>query len=1076
MPVTAADADAAYPILHSGRCAYAAIVFDMDGVVTETALVHAAAWKKLFDEVLPKLGPNGGSPFDQTDDYRRYVDGRSREDGIRTFLASRNITLPEGTVGDPDDQLTVRALAARKQHFFDLVIAKDGVTAFPDAVRLLRHLQRRGVPTAVVTSSRNCVAVLAAAGVKDLFSVRVDGNDAIRLHLPGKPDPAVFLEAARQLGVTPASAAMVEDATAGVQAGAAGGFGLVVGMDRDGAGERLRAAGADVVVSDLGELDLSRERQLTAAGASPGSLVDPWVLKYDSFDPATEADRETLCTLSNAYWGTRGAAAEASADDVHYPGTYFAGVFNRVTTDFGTRTDDDEHLVNAPNWLPLRLRVPGGAWLKPCTAEILSYSQELDLKAAVLTREVRYRHDGDKVTVVTSRRFISLASPHIAVLQTTIEAENWSGAFLVQSALDGAVSNMNVDEDQLLAHVHLVSSRAEATGPDTVLMQVMTTQSEIRIALVQRTRVLGGEEQLESGRRLITNGDTWIGHEFDVQVSPGHPIRVDKTVVAVTSHDRAVEAPAEAAQRWMDRTPNPAELEDEHRKKWQTLWDDFAVEIESNSPARSLALNVNTFHVLQTVAAGRADADAGIPARGLSGEGYRGHIFWDEIFVYPIVTLRRPDISRSVTGYRYRRLEEARAAARANGHSGAMFPWQSGMDGRELTPTELFNPRNQSWMPDNSHLEHHAGLAVAYSAWQLYEATGDTDFLVREGAELIVEVARFFVSIAVYNLADDRYDIDGVMGPDEFHDGNPGSPGSGIRNNAYTNVMTAWLLQRALQTITILRGRDCGPLWDQLNLVAGETRLWARISRKLRVVFHADGVISQFEGYEALSEFDWDTYRARYGNLGRLDLILNAEGLNTNDYRLSKQADVLMLLYLFSAEELRGIFADLGYTLPARTIVRTVDFYIARSTRGSTLSNVVESWVEARRDRTRSWELLGSALTSDLTGGHQGTTHEGIHLGAMAGSVDMAIRCYAGLEIRGDTLWLHPALPVELHRVAFVLVYREQRIRVELTRDRLSVRVDAGRRRRIQLDIDGQHKTLSSGQRFVVALSGESDM
>ncbi len=1056
--------------LHSGPSAYKAVIFDMDGVVTETASIHASAWKELFDEVLPKLSPGSWAPFDEQLDYRRYVDGRSREDGIRNFLASRTLKLPEGSAGDPDDRLTVTALADRKQHYFDRMIARDGVTAFPDAVRLLRRLQRDHVPAAVVTSSRNCVQVLTAAGVIGLFTVRVDGNDAIRLKLPGKPDPAVFLEAARQLGVNPASAVMVEDATAGVEAGFAGGFGLVVGMDRDGVGERLRAAGADVVLSDLNELDLTQIRQPPRTVTEPHEPVDPWVLTYHGFDPATEGNREALCTLGNGYWGTRGAAPETSADDIHYPGTYFAGVFNRTTTDFGTHSDDDEHLVNGPNWLPLRLKTAGSDWFHPHETDIVSYSQELDLRHAVLTRTVRYRDEAGRTTLVTSRRFVSLASPHLAVLQTTVEAEDWTGPLTVQSALDGRVSNENVEEDRLLTHVHLAPVRAEATGPDTVLLEMRTTQSGIGVAMSQRTRVFDGDHQRQVSRRLVAQGQAWIAHEFDLDLVQGRPVRVDKTVIAATSRDRAVASPADAVTRWMDRAPHVAELEDAHRQKWRTLWDDFAVEMASDSRAHSLELNVNTFHVLQTVASDQTDLDVGIPARGLHGEGYRGHIFWDEMFVYPMVTLRRPELSRSLIGYRYRRLDEARAAARAVGYTGAMFPWQSGLDGRELTPTELFNPRTQSWMPDNSHRQRHVGLAVAYSAWQLYEATGDTEFLIQEGAELIIEVARFFASIATYDPHDDRYDIDGVMGPDEFHDGNPGHPGSGVRNNAYTNVMTAWLLRRAIQTISILKGRECGSLWDRLNLATGETRLWARISRKLRVIFHVDGVISQFEGYEDLPEFDWYTYRERYGYLGRLDLILNAEGRSTNDYRLSKQADVLMLLYLFSAEELRGILADLGYQFPPRAVVRTVDFYIARSTRGSTLSNVVESWVEARRDRTRSWESFHRALLSDMVDSQGGTVHEGVHLGAMAGSVDMAIRCYAGLEIRKNALWLHPVLPAELGEVSFTLNYREQHIRIDLTSKRLSIHLAAGRRRRIRLDINGLSKTISSGQSLDVIL------
>lgn len=179
----------------------------MDGVVTDTAVVHAAAWKHLFDEVLPVLAP-GAAPFDEVEDYRRSVDGRPREDGVRAFLASRGVSLPEGTEHDrlgAPGTATVRSLAARKQGFFDRQLEENGVSAYPDAVTLLHRLRERGIPTAVVTSSRNCRRVLRAAGVGDLFDVTVDGTDAQRMHLPGKPDPATFIEAARQLHVTDGS-------------------------------------------------------------------------------------------------------------------------------------------------------------------------------------------------------------------------------------------------------------------------------------------------------------------------------------------------------------------------------------------------------------------------------------------------------------------------------------------------------------------------------------------------------------------------------------------------------------------------------------------------------------------------------------------------------------------------------------------------------------------------------------------------------------------------------------------------------------------------------------------------------
>lgn len=236
-----------------------AVIFDMDGVITRTALVHSAAWKRLFDEYLQQRAETTGEPFEpfnEPDDYERYVDGKNRYDGVRSFLASRGIELPDGSPDDPPGTGTVCALGNRKDEYFLAQVRDEGVATFESTVRLIRQLRERGVRTAVVTASRNAQEVLAAAGVGDLFEERVDGLVAADLGLGGKPEPATFLEAARRLGVDPVRAAVVEDAISGVQAGRAGGFGLVVGVARAGQTQALKDAGADVVVEDLSELEL----------------------------------------------------------------------------------------------------------------------------------------------------------------------------------------------------------------------------------------------------------------------------------------------------------------------------------------------------------------------------------------------------------------------------------------------------------------------------------------------------------------------------------------------------------------------------------------------------------------------------------------------------------------------------------------------------------------------------------------------------------------------------------------------------------------------------------------------------
>jgi len=234
-----------------------ACLFDLDGVLTQTAKVHAAAWKEMFDEFLRRYAQKTGTqfvPFDAVADYDTYVDGKPRADGTRSFLQSRGIELPEGSPGDPPDADTVRGLGTRKNELVLQIIHRDGAQPFPGSVSYVLAVRDGGLPRAVVSSSSNCRDVLVAAGIEDLFDAGVDGVVAEREHLRGKPAPDTFLAGARALGVEPAHAAVFEDALAGVEAGRAGHFGLVVGVNRADQADALRRHGAAVVVNDLSEL------------------------------------------------------------------------------------------------------------------------------------------------------------------------------------------------------------------------------------------------------------------------------------------------------------------------------------------------------------------------------------------------------------------------------------------------------------------------------------------------------------------------------------------------------------------------------------------------------------------------------------------------------------------------------------------------------------------------------------------------------------------------------------------------------------------------------------------------------
>jgi alpha,alpha-trehalase len=1285
-----------------------AVIFDMDGVITDTATIHASAWKHTFDAYLRKRAEQQNEeccPFDIEKDYLPYVDGKPRYDGVKSFLESRGISLPYGSLDDSPNLETICGLGNRKNDYFHQLLEEGQVRAYESSLDFVRKLVEAGVSVAVISASKNCKQVLRAAGALDFFPVVVDGLDSAELNLKGKPEPDIFLEAAKRLGATPQRSAIVEDALAGVAAGRAGGFARVIGVDRTGQGEALRENGAGMVVDDLSEISLEAassklsdnstggSRDLPSAldnkdeilsalqegtpaialdfedvlapllegpanvslaprvqkaikrlsecwmvavigeremadiertvgvggiyyagghgfevcdpsgsyirdeacelhlpeldavesklnafladaaeawlerkrftlsvkydktklgdvseletllervlsehttlrmvrednvfkltpditrdkaqvltslldsvlidsssavplyignGASSGevframgkkgigidtgdrrqknsakySLSKPseavdlleylagmaekslsrgiWKLAYEGFEPEHEGLREALCTLGNGYFATRGAAPESSADGIHYPGTYLAGCYNRLTSEVEGQSIENESLVNVPNWLPLSFRFGDGEWFDVGSVELHEYRQELDVQRGVLSRFIRFSDEAGRRTRLAQRRFVHMANPHLAGLETTITAENWSGDLYIRSALDGRVKNTGVERYRSLDNDHLAPVTDGSIGDEIIFVQVETNQSHIRIAEAARTRLIMEDKVIPATPR-IGSEPGYVEQEFHLSIKEEHPVTVEKIAAIYNSRDFAISESLIEAKREISRAASFTELLSEHILSWHHLWHRCHLTVEDSEQVARI-LNLHIFHLLQTVSINSIDLDAGVPPRGLHGEAYRGHILWDEIFIFPFLNFRIPDITRALLMYRYRRLPEARFMARAAGYRGAMYPWQSGSDGREESQSIHLNPRSGRWIEDNSHLQRHINIAIAYNVWNYYEVTGDLSFLAFYGAEMLIEIARFWASAAQYNRSLDRYEIRKVMGPDEFHEGYPDREEPGIDNNAYTNVMVAWLMCRTLDTLDLLSPHRHEYIWEDMGLSRDELKQWDDISRKMRIPFH-DGVISQFEHYDGLEEFDWKRYKEKYGNIQRLDRILEAEDDTPNRYKLSKQADALMLFYLLSADELRDLFNRMGYTFEYETIPASVDYYIKRTSHGSTLSRVVHSWVLSRSQREVSWHLFRDALASDISDVQGGTTREGIHLGAMAGTVDLIQRCYTGMETRGNVLMFNPYLPEALSNLEFDIHYRQSALNVHIDKKLLKVTCLAG--------------------------------
>ena len=786
-------------------------------------------------------------------------------------------------------------------------------------------------------------------------------------------------------------------------------------------------------------------------------MADNWSLIYDGFNPDEEGLREALCTLGNGYFATRGSGSEAVVDAIHYPGTYLAGGYNRLKTVVSGRLIENEDLVNCPNWLPLTFRIDGGDWMMLKAVTIEEYCQELDLSRGILLRHLCFRDASERITTLDERRLVHMEQCHLAAIEWTITPENWSGAVEICSAVEGKVENLGVARYRNLNRHHLVPVESGSEGDETLFVKMETSFSQQRIAVAARTHV----SHYDARDTILEEG--YVANHFHCTLTRGESLAVEKVVAIYTSRDNAISECGHEARKSAAVAENFAVLLASHCSSWKALWHTFNVELLIDSSCQhhpELILRLHLFHLLQTVSRHTVDLDVGIPARGWHGEAYRGHIFWDELFILPVFNIRMPEITRSLLKYRYHRLDAARRAARAAGFKGAMFPWQSGSSGREESQQLHLNPESGRWLLDHSSLQRHVNVAIAYNVWRYYEVSGSSDFLSDYGGELMVEIARFWASAATYDSAKERFVINGVMGPDEYHDGYPDRATPGIDNNAYTNIMVAWLMARIIDLIELLPRAHL----ERLAISDDESALFRSISHNMYVPYHDGGIISQFEGYGNLQEFAWDDYRCRYGDIHRLDRILESEGDDPNRYKLSKQADVLMLFYLFSFEELQLLFAQLGYPFDEEHLHKNIDYYIERTSHGSTLSSVVHAWVCMRAAREESWSLLIQALESDVADVQGGTTQEGIHLGAMAGTVDIIQRCYTGIEVHNNVLWLKPHLPKALKKLAFPFFYRGHSLRLIVDHQKVELVAEASAASPIEVGYYGTVQTLAAGE------------
>ena len=1045
------------------------VILDLDGVITGTARVHGIAWESMFNDYLKMIAERDNTPFvpfDREKDYLEYVDGKPRMDGVKSFLESRGIQLPFGDFDDPPDAETVCGLGNRKNKDFQKVLRKEGPDVFDSTMAFIKACKKRGIKIGVASSSQNCKLILELANIEKYFEARVGGVISRELNLKGKPEPDIFVTAAQWMGLKPGQCVVIEDAISGVQAGRNGNFGLTLGIAREIEGEVLIKNGADIVVRDMAEISLDRINQWFGKGIE----ADGWNLTYDAFDPKDEKLRETLTAVGNGYLGNRGSYEGEPASDVHYPGTYMAGVYNKPSSTVGGKRIYNNDFVNCPNWTLIEFAIGESDYLSPLKMNILSYQHKLNMKEGVMQRTVLCKDGVGRITRIQSRRVASMADPHVCAVKFDMTPINYTDTIRIRSAIDGTIINDNVTRYRQLTSKHLapVSQGKTRNG---IYLHVQTRQSKYQIVMSAKTQIYQQDKSIRPPKTVFQKKG-YIAEIITLDAKENTTYSLEKLVSLFTSLDKGIAHPRKAGSRALAGIKSFKDVLGPNARAWSNLWKKADIRIHGDRFMQKVT-RLHIYHLLVAASPNNRTIDAGITARGLHGEAYRGHVFWDDLYILPFYNLRFPEISKALLMYRYRRLDGARMYAKENGYQGAMYPWQTADGGEEETQIVHYNPKNDTWGPDLSRLQRHVSIAVFYNVWRYANDTNDNTFINEYGAEMMLDIARFWASATDVDKNIGRYSIKKVMGPDEFHEKLPGSDDHGIKDNAYTNIMVVWLLEKAMEVIKNLSNRTFNRISEKIGFNVEETEKWKDICKKMNLIISDDDILSQFDGYFGLKELDWQHYREKYDNVHRMDRILKAEGKSPDAYKVAKQADTLMTFYVLAPETVARILKQLGHPVedPIELLKKNYEYYEQRTSHGSTLSKVVHAVISSyMAEEETAWEWFLEAMRSDIYDTQGGTTPEGIHCGVMAGTLDVITRYFAGIDFSHKIPEINPHLPHHWKEMSLKVRHKNIWYDVKLTQDKLQLTVNGRLKAPLSVKVKGKTIKIKTGKTRSVRL------
>ena len=747
-----------------------------------------------------------------------------------------------------------------------------------------------------------------------------------------------------------------------------------------------------------------------------------WLITEDSWAESIQNVRETQFAIGNGLIGSRGTLEEIPIGS--HAGTYMAGLYDST----GSQVSE---LINWPNPFNFKLSVEGEK-IGVATMDTLEHKRILNLKHGHLSRRDVYRDTRNRKYDYQSMRFLSMKDKNIGVMQVIVSSLDDDVTLSIQTGIDTSAYNAGTVTEGRKKHY-----RIRELGQ-------FENEGYLIVENFDKTHMV----VFRSGFFYETNGKKVFAQDniFDLKLKKKQVVTFTK-IFFINHYPKSLQCKdmKDISERKF-RTAfkkSFSSLLNSHIKEWKKLWVMAEVSIIGD-PEVERNFRFNVYHML--ICAVEDSGLASVGARTLSGEGYRGHIFWDtELFLLPFYLYILPNSAKEILLYRYKRLDAARRNAKAYGYKGAMFPWESAGSGKDETPSRAKDLDGKVIKIHTGQKEHHITADIAYAVYHYYNVTHDEKFLKDYGYEIMFETARFWASRVTYNKKNKKYNILDTIGPDEFHDN--------VDNNAFTNIMAKWNLIMAYKVLRDLKKTNpviCKKISNKINLSEKESLEWQKIASRLSINMNKKQIVEQFDGY----------FRKKYIKITEWDanhLPLVTDKITPRDYgktQFVKQADVVMFLYLLS-----DVFN-------VKTKKANYDYYIERTLHNSSLSLPIYSIMASEvGDKNRAYSFFNTALHADVSNVNK-NTHEGIHAACAGGVWQALINGFAGVRINKDVLSVTPRLPEAWRKIIFNVNWRNRLIKMDVTNNKIIFQIVSSNKKKIKIKVFGILRDIKGNRPF----------